>query len=91
MSRRDDRRPAKPDATPEPESKPPEPQGVYTPRDYVIVLWVDPEMRRRNPDMPLSLHEALQVGREFDPHYPIPIPGVRRRAPDRTTELEAEP
>jgi len=91
MSRRQDRQAAKPDATREPESEPPEPRGIYTPRDYVIVLWVDPEMRRRNPDMPLSLHEALQVGREFDPHHPIPIPGARRRAPDRTTELEAEP
>ena len=86
MSRRRDGQPAKPDATRQPKVKPPEPQGVYTPRDYVIVLWVDPEMRRRNPDMPFSLHEALQVGREFDPRYPIPIPGARHRAADPEPE-----
>jgi hypothetical protein len=85
MSRRD-RRPANPGATRQPEGSTPEPRGIYTPRDYVIVLWIDPEMRRRNPDMPLSLHEALQVGREFDPNYPTPIPGARRRAPDREPE-----
>jgi len=36
---------------------------VYKPKDYVVVLWVAPELRERYPDMPLSLHEALQVGR----------------------------
>ena len=35
MSRRDGR-PAKPDATPQPEANPPEPNGINTPRDYVI-------------------------------------------------------
>jgi hypothetical protein len=36
---------------------------VYKPKDYVVVLWIAPELRERYPDMPLSLHEALQVGR----------------------------
>jgi hypothetical protein len=40
--------------------------------EYVVILWVAPELRERNPDMPLSLHEALQVGRPSDPNVPIP-------------------
>ncbi len=91
MTRRDDGGVANREPAPQPEASPPDASGIYRPRDYVIVVWIDPEMRRRNPGMPLSLHEALQVGREFDPQYPIPIPGAHRRAPDRTTELEAEP
>jgi hypothetical protein len=51
---------------------------VYKPKDMVLVLWIAPELRERNPDMPLSLHEALQVGRPFDPAYPIPLPPASR-------------
>lgn len=36
---------------------------VYKPKDYVVVLMIAPEMRELYPDMPLSLHEAMQVGR----------------------------
>jgi len=49
-------------------------RDVYKPKDIVVVLWIAPELRERNPDMPLSLHEALQVGRPSDPAYPIPVP-----------------
>jgi hypothetical protein len=36
---------------------------VYKPKNYVVVLWIAPELRERYPDTPLSLHEALQAGR----------------------------
>jgi hypothetical protein len=49
-------------------------RDIYKPKDMVLVLWIAPEIRERNPDMPLSLHEALQVGRPFDPAFPIPLP-----------------
>ena len=42
---------------------------------YVIVLWQAPELRQRNPGLPLSLHEALQLGR-----HPEPDPSADREA-----------
>jgi hypothetical protein len=44
------------------------------PSEYVIVWWIAPELRERNPGMPLSLHEALQVGQPAGRYVPIPIP-----------------
>jgi hypothetical protein len=46
-----------------------------------------PELRERNPNLPLSLHEALQAGRPYDPHFPIP--GLPSAEPD--ADREAEP
>ena len=39
---------------------------VYKPDDYVLVPMVAPELRERYPDTPLSLHEALQAGRNTE-------------------------
>jgi hypothetical protein len=40
---------------------------VYKPKDYVVVLWIAPELRERRPDMPLSLHEAAKLGLDPEP------------------------
>ena len=37
-----------------------QPAGSRAP-DYVIELWVSPELRARDPGRPLSLAEALEV------------------------------
>lgn len=39
---------------------------VYKPKDYVVVLAIAPQMRERYPDMPLSLYEAAQIGRDAE-------------------------
>jgi hypothetical protein len=39
---------------------------VYKPKDYVVVLWIGPELRERYPDMPLSLYEAAELGRKAE-------------------------
>jgi hypothetical protein len=63
-----------------------EPGKIWNP-SYVVVLWQAPELRERNPNLPLSLHEALQAGRPYDPYFPIP--GLPSAEPD--TDREAEP
>jgi hypothetical protein len=39
---------------------------VYKPKDYVVVLAIAPEMRKRYPDMALSLYEAAELGRNAE-------------------------
>jgi hypothetical protein len=51
---------------------------VYKPKTAVLVLWIAPELRERYPDMPLSLHEALQVGLPPGQKVEIPFPPVSR-------------
>ncbi len=41
-------------------------QDVYKPKDYVVVLAIAPQLRERYPDMPLSLYEAAQIGRDAE-------------------------
>jgi hypothetical protein len=55
-----------------------QPAGSRAP-DYVIELWVSPELRDRDPGRPLSLAEALEVGHGD------------AAGPAREPELEAEP
>jgi hypothetical protein len=103
MKPRTPRPPGKP-ATPRPPARPRQPQpprrqihlapdpaepyGIIGDPSYVIVLWQTPELRQRDPSIPMSLHEALQAGRPYDPHFPIPgLPASPSPEPDR----EAEP
>jgi hypothetical protein len=37
------------------------------PPKFAVVVWIAPELRQRNPEMPLSLHEALNLGRQPEP------------------------
>lgn len=48
--------------------------------EYVVVVWINPQMRERYPRQPLSLHEACQLGRQADPD-----------GQDRVADREAEP
>jgi len=54
---------------------------------YVVVLWISPQLRERDPGQPRSLHEALQAGRPFDPRFPLPGPAL----PGPDADREAEP
>jgi hypothetical protein len=72
MTRNTGRPPGKP-ATPRPPAHPrqpppprrqlapdpADPHGTIVDPSYVIVLWQSPQLRQRNPSLPLSLHEAL--------------------------------
>lgn len=93
------RRPGRKPATPRLPSAPRQPappqpatrQAVAParPPSYVVVLWQAPELTERNPPPPMSLHQALQAGRPYDPGYPIPglpAPGSQAQ-PDREAEL----
>jgi hypothetical protein len=77
--------PPRPQLAPDPA----EPYGTIRNPSYVIVLWQAPELRQRNPSLPLSLHEALQAGRPYDPHFPIP--GLSPAGPEPDADREAEP
>jgi hypothetical protein len=77
----------RPPARPQQPARPsrPEPGRTWSTADrppaYVIVWWIAPELRDRHPEMPLSLHEALQVGQPADQHVaipPQPMPDPRR-------------
>jgi len=74
VTRRQPARPVQPQPPRQQEKEQADADDAYKPKDIVLVVWIAPELRERNPDMPLSLHEALQVGRPFDPAYPIPVP-----------------
>lgn len=46
-----------------------------------IVTWISPQLRAREPDLPLSLDERCRIGHR----------GPRRADPEPQPELEAEP
>lgn len=85
------RQPARPQPTARDTT--PKPAGSGRPPQYVIVLWQAPELRQRNPNLPLSLHEALQVGKLHDPRYPIPrlAPPWPDPEPEPQGDHQAEP
>jgi hypothetical protein len=58
------RQPARPERTACTELT--ETTSAWPPR-FAVVVWIAPELRKRNPDMPLSLYEALNLGREPEP------------------------
>ena len=51
------------------------------PPEYVIEIWVSPQLRERSPGRPLSLSEALQAGRQEAP----------RTDPEPDAQPEIEP
>ena len=57
--------------------RPGPPPAGYRPPEFVVEVWVSPQLRARHPDWPLSLHEAVQVG--------------HRPNPERDPEPEVEP
>lgn len=73
-----------------------EPRDTGHRPDYVIEIWISPQMLARNPDRPLPLWEALEVGkpqnRDAAPGTPASCPSYDTAATcaREVRDLEAE-
>lgn len=65
------RQPASPRQPPRPMTNHADNAGPALKPGFAAVLWQAPILRQRNPELPLSLHEAIQLGREPDPEPAI--------------------